>query len=253
VVNKALTNLKIEQGLGVGPRNIIEFAPDSAEKGATECPSLPPLRGHPHFCITYVKVSGACRAAYVCIVETTTGSHTPDRFQSRRTRFDPSRRIGDSKEMTMKLMTAALGAANTNDVKSEAAGDFMRIGEMAKIFDVTLRTLRFYEDKGLLNPKREGSTRLYTRRDRARLKLILLGRKIGFSLRDVKQMIDLYDPSGSNAKQLRLTLDKSEKQMVRLQKQRQSLDEAMTELDGMISAVRKRLGERPVNHSAAAN
>ena len=86
--------------------------------------------------------------------------------------------------------------------------------------DVTLRTLRFYEDKGLLNPQRDGSTRLYTRRDNARLKLILLGRKVGFSLREVKQMIDLYDPTGSNTKQLRLTLDKSERQLARLQKQR---------------------------------
>ena len=84
---------------------------------------------------------------------------------------------------------------------------------MAKKYGVTLRTLRFYEDKGLLSPQRDGDTRLYTHRDRARLKLILLGRKVGFSLRDVKQMIDLYDPSGSNAKQLRLTLDKSEKQL----------------------------------------
>ena len=125
-----------------------------------------------------------------------------------------------------------------------------KIGEMAKIYGVTLRTLRFYEDKGLLHPRREGSSRLYTRRDRARLKLILLGRKIGFSLRDVKQMIDLYDPSGSNAKQLRLTLDKSEKQLGRLQKQRAALDEAIDELGSLMSVVRRMLTERSV---AAAN
>ena len=74
---------------------------------------------------------------------------------------------------------------------------------MAKKFGVTLRTLRFYEDKGLLSPQRDGTTRLYSRRDRARLKLILLGRKVGFSLRDVKQIMDLYDPNGTNTKQLR--------------------------------------------------
>lgn len=125
-----------------------------------------------------------------------------------------------------------------------------KIGEMAKIYGVTLRTLRFYEDKGLLQPKREGSSRLYTRRDRARLKLILLGRKIGFSLRDVKQMIDLYDPSGSNAKQLRLTLDKSEKQLGRLQKQRAALDEAIDELGSLMAVVRRMLTERSV---AASN
>ena len=125
----------------------------------------------------------------------------------------------------MKLNSAGETAANTNNSPVEAGEDLVRIGEMAKKYGVTLRTLRFYEDKGLLNPLRDGATRLYTRRDKARLKLILLGRKVGFSLRDVKQMMDLYDPSGSNAKQLRLTLDKSEKQLGRLNKQKQSIEE----------------------------
>ncbi|TIT70664.1 MAG: MerR family DNA-binding transcriptional regulator, partial [Mesorhizobium sp.] len=98
----------------------------------------------------------------------------------------------------MKLVSAGEAAANTNDISTETGEELVRIGEMAKKYGVTLRTLRFYEDKGLLNPKRDGSTRLYTRRDKARLKLILLGRKVGFSLRDVKQMMDLYDPTGSN-------------------------------------------------------
>ncbi len=102
-------------------------------------------------------------------------------------------------------------AAGGEAMPGEAEDDLTRIGDMAKTFGVTLRALRFYEDKGLLQPRREGATRLYTRRDKARLKLILLGRRVGFSLRDVKQMIDLYDPTGSNTKQLRLTLEKSEK------------------------------------------
>ena len=118
---------------------------------------------------------------------------------------------------------------------------------------MTLRTLRFYEDKGLLDPKREGATRLYSRRDNARLKLILLGRKVGFSLREVKQMIDLYDPSGTNTKQLKLALDKSEKQLGRLQKQRQAIDEAIDELSDAMSVVRTMLADRqnvPVSASA---
>ena len=122
--------------------------------------------------------------------------------------------------------------------------DLVRIGEMAKTFGVTLRTLRFYEDKGLLSPVREGTTRLYTRRDRTRLKLILLGRKVGFSLREVKQMIDLYDPTGSNARQLRVALEKSERQLGRLQKQRAQLDEAISELAEMADAIRQRLLDR---------
>src|SRR5690606_17681174 len=109
---------------------------------------------------------------------------------------------------------------------------------------VTLRALRFYEDKGLLSPRREGATRLYSRRDRARLKLILLGRKVGFSLRDVKQMIDLYDPNGTNVRQLKTTLDKSEKQLVRLNKQRDAIEEAIRDLSETIAYVRRALAER---------
>lgn len=153
----------------------------------------------------------------------------------------------------METTTGNQNAADMNRLPGEADDDFARIGEMAKTFGVTLRTLRFYEDKGLLHPKREGSTRLYTRRDRARLKLILLGRKIGFSLRDVKQMIDLYDPTGSNTRQLKLTLDKSEKQLARLQKQRAAIDEAVAELEAMMNEVRGMLAGQPSKSSVAGN
>ena len=151
----------------------------------------------------------------------------------------------------MEMNSAADTAVMANEVSAHAEEVVIRIGEMAKRHGVTLRALRFYEDKGLLAPKREGSSRLYTRRDNARLKLILLGRKLGFSLRDVKQMIDLYDPSGSNSRQLRLALDKSEKQLVRLQRQRQELDEAIGELNDVMQAVRGMLTERqPASASA---
>ncbi|HEV2901351.1 MerR family DNA-binding transcriptional regulator [Mesorhizobium sp. AaZ16] len=157
--------------------------------------------------------------------------------------------------MTMKLMKAGddAGVADNMFVDQGGAADgFLRIGDMAKKFGVTLRTLRFYEDKGLLHPQRDGSTRLYTRRDKARLKLILLGRKVGFSLRDVKQMMDLYDPSGTNTKQLRLALDKSEKQLARLQKQKQVIEDAIDELSNSMSLVRKMLAERSSQTNSAA-
>ncbi|CCV03177.1 Transcriptional regulator, MerR family [Mesorhizobium metallidurans STM 2683] len=155
--------------------------------------------------------------------------------------------------MTMKLVSPGEAAANTNDMSVEAGEDLARIGEMAKNYGVTLRTLRFYEDKGLLNPQRDGSTRLYTRRDKARLKLILLGRKVGFSLRDVKQMMDLYDPTGSNTKQLRLALDKSEKQLARLQKQRALIEDAIGELSNSMAAVRQMLIERSAPQASVAS
>jgi DNA-binding transcriptional MerR regulator len=132
-------------------------------------------------------------------------------------------------------------ALNVSDDQSE---DLTRIGDMSRLFGVTLRALRFYEDKGLINPVRQGTTRLYTRRDKARLKLILLGRKVGFSLREVKQMLDLYDPKGTNAKQLRVALEKSERQLGRLERQRQTLEDAMNDLQDLIAEIRGGLDGR---------
>jgi DNA-binding transcriptional MerR regulator len=140
----------------------------------------------------------------------------------------------------MKMMPAGESVAKVSDVSE----GYIRIGDMAKQFDVTLRTLRFYEDKGLLNPRREGSSRLYTRRDVARLKLIMLGRRIGFSLREVKQIMDLYDPHGSNTKQLRTALDKSERQLGRLERQRATIDDAIVELKDAMASWRSALAER---------
>jgi DNA-binding transcriptional MerR regulator len=128
---------------------------------------------------------------------------------------------------------------------SAAASDsYVRIGEIARTYGVTLRTLRFYEDKGLISPKREGSARLYTPVDIKRLQLILLGRKVGFSLREVKQMLDLYDPAGTNIKQLKFTAEKGERQLGRLIKQRQLLDESITELQNALAVTRQKLAER---------
>jgi DNA-binding transcriptional MerR regulator len=186
----------------------------------------------------------------ILFVETTSGSTPPLRLRRRTVQDRGATRWG--KPVTMKLVSPGEAAANTNDMSDKAGEDLVRIGEMAKKYGVTLRTLRFYEDKGLLNPQRDGSTRLYTRRDKARLKLILLGRKVGFSLRDVKQMMDLYDPSGSNTKQLRLTLDKSEKQLARLQKQRALIDDAINELSNSMAAVRQMLIERSAPQASAA-
>jgi DNA-binding transcriptional MerR regulator len=153
----------------------------------------------------------------------------------------------------MTTMHSAGNKGTADHVNGETAEEYVRIGEMAKEYDVTLRTLRFYEDKGLLSPKRDGSTRLYSRRDRARLKLILLGRKVGFSLRDVKQIMDLYDPNGNNAKQLRVALDKSEKQLARLHKQRESIEDAIKDLSKTMTAVRQKLSERAMVPAGAAS
>lgn len=140
----------------------------------------------------------------------------------------------------MNMMPASASMASDTDFSD----GYVRIGDLAKQFDVTLRTLRFYEDKGLLHPRREGNTRLYSRQDVTRLKLILFGRRVGFSLREVKQMLDLYDPQGSNTRQLRTVLDKSERQLGRLESQRVSIEEAIEELKNAMSAWRAALSAR---------
>lgn len=127
------------------------------------------------------------------------------------------------------------------DDAAQQGETYYRIGQVAKHFDVSLRTLRFYEDKGLIDPKRVGTTRLYSHRDMARLRLILLGRRIGFSLRDVKQMMDLYDPKGSNIRQLKVTLEKSERQLLRLTKQRDAIEDAISELNTAMELIRRKL------------
>lgn len=124
-------------------------------------------------------------------------------------------------------------------------GDARRIGDVAKEYGVSLRTLRFYEDKGLLDPKRVGSMRLYHRRDLTRLRLILLGRKVGFSLREVKQMMDLYDPKGTNARQMKTVIDRSTRQLGRLEKQRDELEAAIATLQEVIGTTRDKLAALP--------
>jgi DNA-binding transcriptional MerR regulator len=109
-------------------------------------------------------------------------------------------------------------------------GQTFSIGDLAKEFDVTLRSLRFYEDKELLFPKRDGAKRLYSRRDRARLKLILMGKRVGFSLTEIREMLDLYDLKDGQVKQLRVSLKKFEDQLTHLKNQREEVDRAIVEL-----------------------
>jgi DNA-binding transcriptional MerR regulator len=108
--------------------------------------------------------------------------------------------------------------------------DFMTIREMCDAYDVTPRTLRFYEAKELLSPLRDGTRRLFTRRDRARLKLILRGKRFGFSLEDIRQTLDLYGPDGSDTDQRRYAYDLAVKRLSVMQAQRAELDVAIAEL-----------------------
>jgi DNA-binding transcriptional MerR regulator len=112
--------------------------------------------------------------------------------------------------------------------------DLMTISQMCESFDVTPRTLRFYEAKELLSPVRAGTKRLFTKRDRARLTLILRGKRFGFSLEDIRQLLDLYDRDGSQEAQLARTYDVAHARLAQMEAQRDELNEAIAELKGQL-------------------
>lgn len=118
-----------------------------------------------------------------------------------------------------------------------------RIGELAAEFDVSLRTLRFYEDKELLSPKRVGTTRLYTRSDRGRLQLIMIAKRLGFSLVDIKRFLELYDPKESNRTQLSFALEKGLEQMENLKAEEAKIKASMDELTETLQTVRAMLAD----------
>ncbi|ACM00376.1 Transcriptional regulator, MerR family [Cereibacter sphaeroides KD131] len=113
--------------------------------------------------------------------------------------------------------------------------DVMTIREMCDAYDVTPRTLRFYESKELLFPIRDGTRRLFTRRDRARLKLILRGKRFGFSLEEIRQLLDLYDRDGSQELQLARTYQVAQQRLEQMERQRAELDEAIAELKDQLA------------------
>lgn len=125
-----------------------------------------------------------------------------------------------------------------------AAKSVFTIGDLAREFGVTLRALRFYEDKGLLTPEREGLNRLYSRRDRARLKLILMGKRVGFSLVEIKEMLDLYDLKDGQVTQLKVAQDKFRSQLDALHRQKDEVEKAIGELSRTLDIVSGMIQER---------
>jgi len=104
------------------------------------------------------------------------------------------------------------------------------IAELAREFEVTTRTIRFYEDRGLLRPKREGQRRVYSSGDRVRLRLIMRGKRLGFSLGEIGEMIDLYDVDPTEVTQLRHFLDKIRERKAQLTRQKSDIDETIGEI-----------------------
>jgi len=128
--------------------------------------------------------------------------------------------------------------------------DVMTIRQMCDAFEVTPRTLRFYEQKELLFPIRDGQKRLFTRRDRARLKLILRGKRFGFSLEEIRQLLDLYYLGDQQATQLTRTIDIARDRLTDMERQRAELDVAIGDLRSQMSLVADMLASRGTRDAA---
>ncbi len=131
-----------------------------------------------------------------------------------------------------------------NKTEKDRRNETYTITQLCREFNVTPRALRFYEQKGLLHPTRRGWTRIFSYRDRARLKLILRGKKVGFTLAEIKEMLDLYNLKDGQLTQLKHASKKMAERLVALRQQRVELEEAIADLERTIEIVNGMLKER---------
>jgi len=124
---------------------------------------------------------------------------------------------------------------------NEADQQTYTITELAREFDITTRTIRFYEDKELLTPKRRGQQRIYSRTDRTRLKLVLRGKRLGWPLDDIREMIYMYDTPGGEEKQLLVMIDKIKQSREALLQQQNDIALALSEFDEIEQRCEKQL------------
>lgn len=129
--------------------------------------------------------------------------------------------------------------------RDDETGELFGITELCREFGISLRAIRFYEDKGLLKPRRINGTRVYTRRDRARLTLILRAKAIGSSLSEIKHYLDLYGSHGEGrVQQMRYVLNRTDEAIAELEQKRAHIDATLAELKVINDAVRQGLADR---------
>jgi len=129
-----------------------------------------------------------------------------------------------------------------HDLVTDGAPSTFGISELAKSFNITSRTLRFYEDKGLLKPHRKGKTRLYNTRDRTRLQLILRGKRLGFSLAEISTWLDLYALENGQRRQYQVLLIESRRRITELEQKLSDLEDTLRELKDIENVALHHLG-----------
>ena len=118
------------------------------------------------------------------------------------------------------------------------------ISELAKEFGITTRTIRFYEDQGLISPTREGTSRIFSNRDRVRLKLALRGKRLGFSLAEIRELFELYDVSRDERKQLEEFLSRLDRRRTHLEQQREDIEVMLNEINFFANQCRRLLKDK---------
>ena len=143
----------------------------------------------------------------------------------------------------MTSADSALDAGTANDAPTGNETKSWTIGEVAEEFAITHRTVRHYEELNLISPERRGTARIYHRRERTRLNLILRGRRLGFPLEEIRTIIDLYDEPTGQASQLRYVLDQIHDRRGHLERRRRDIEDALNELNEFERRCQSDLGQ----------